>query len=144
MDPGAFRCHHEVAVRFRDLDPMGHAHHSLPLIFFEEGRAAYWREVAGREGLGGIDYIMGGFELRVHGRIHFPGRLDVGVRTVRLGRSSFDMEYGLWSAGGELLASGGSAQVMYDYAASASKPIPGEVRRRIEAHEGLSGDVAPG
>ncbi len=52
--PEAYRFRYAVDVRFRDLDPMGHAHHSLPLIYFEEARAAYWRDVVGQGGLTGI------------------------------------------------------------------------------------------
>ena len=42
------RFHHAVAVRFRDLDAMRHVHHTAPLLYIEEARAAYWRAVAGR------------------------------------------------------------------------------------------------
>lgn len=132
---------HEVAVRFRDLDPMGHAHHSLPLMYWEEARARYWREVAGRGAVDDIDYVMGDFTMRFHGRIFYPARLQAGVRTTRLGRSSFEMEYGLWGEDGTLLSSGRSTQVLYDYEAGRSKPLDDETRARIEAHEGrpLSG-----
>lgn len=134
--PEDFRFLHEVSVRFRDLDPMGHAHHSLPLMYWEEARARYWRAVAGRETVGAIDYVMGEFILRYHQRIGFPATLQAGVRTTRLGRSSFDMAYGLWDEGGRLLSSGVSTQVMYDYDAERSKPIDGETRSRIEEFEG--------
>ncbi len=133
---GDFGFLHAVDVRFRDLDPMGHAHHSLPLIYWEEARARYWREVAGRGAVADIDYVMGEFTLRFHRRILYPGRLTAGVRITRLGRSSFDMAYGLWSGAGELLSSGRSTQVLYDYAAGRSKPFDDDTRHRIEAHEG--------
>lgn len=138
MTPDAFRFLHEVDVRFRDLDPMGHAHHTLPLVYWEEARATYWRRVAGRESVEAIDYVMGEFRVRFHDRIHFPARLTAGVRTTRLGRSSFDMEYGLWAPDGRLLSSGSSAQVMYDYEAGASMPIDERTRRSIEEFEGGS------
>lgn len=143
--PADFRFVHEVEVRFRDLDPMGHAHHSLPLMYWEEARARYWREVAGRETVDAIDYVMGEFTLRYHHRILFPARLRAGVRVTRLGRSSFDMSYGLWSGTGRLLSSGSSTQVMFDYDAGRSRPIDEETRRRIERFEGraLSESVAP-
>ena len=131
-----FRFVHEVDVRFRDLDPMGHVHHSLPLMYWEEARARYWREVAGRESVDAIDYVMGEVTLRYHHRIHFPARLRAGVRVTRLGRSSFDMSYGLWDADGRLLSSGSSTQVMFDYAANRSRPIDEATRRRIERFEG--------
>lgn len=136
--PDEFRYIHEVAVRFRDLDPMAHAHHSLPLMYWEEARARYWRDVAGRTDVAAIDYVMGEFTLRFHQRITFPATLRAGVRATRLGTKSFDMEYGLWDDDGRLMASGTSTQVMYDYPAERSKPLDDETRQRIERFEGES------
>ncbi len=136
--PGSFRIIHEVAVRFRDLDPMLHAHHSLPLMYWEEARARYWREVAGREEVMAMDYVMGELTVRWHQRITWPATLRAGVRVTRLGEKSFDMEYGLWDADGRLMASGRSTQVMFDYDAGRSTPVDDETRRRIEAFEGLA------
>ena len=116
---------------------MGHAHHSLPLIYFEQVRAAYWREVAGREDVQSIDYIMAEFNVRYHARTLFPDTLQVSVRTSRLGTKSFDMEYEARSGAGELLVTARSVQVMYDYGEHRPKEIPAEVRRRIEQFEGL-------
>jgi acyl-CoA thioester hydrolase len=130
-----FRFHHAVDVRFRDLDSMGHAHHSLPLIYVEEARAAYWRDVAGRLSLDAIDYVLAEVTVRYHRRITFPDRLDVALRVSRMGTKSFIMEFEVRSGGGVLLASGTTVQVAYDYAADASKPIAPDVRARIEAHE---------
>lgn len=135
LGPGRFRFRHRAAVRFRDLDPMGHAHHSLPLIYFEEARAAYWRDVAGQGGLAGIGYIMGEVSVRYHARIHFPQQLEVLARVSRLGDKSWSMEYQLRGAGGELLASGASTQVMYDYQAGTSVRMPEETRARIARYE---------
>ena len=131
-----FQLVHEVEVRFRDLDPMGHAHHSLPLLYWEEARARYWREVAGRSGVEAIDYVMGELTIRWHRRIFYPGRLRAGVRVTRVGRSSFEMAYGLWDAEGTLLSSGRSSQVLFDYDAGRSKPVDDATRRRIESFEG--------
>jgi acyl-CoA thioester hydrolase len=131
----AFRFHHAVDVRFRDLDSMGHAHHSLALIYVEEARAAYWRDVAGRQGIDAIDYVLAEVTVRYHRRITFPDRLDVALRVSRLGGKSFTMEYEVRSADGSLLASATTTQVAYDYAAGASKPLDPAVRARIEAFE---------
>jgi acyl-CoA thioester hydrolase len=142
--PEEFRFVHEVPVRFRDLDPMGHAHHSLPLMYWEEARARYWREVAGREAVADIDYVMGEFVLRFHQRILYPATVRAGVRTTRLGRSSLDMEYGLWDEAGRLLSSGSSTQVMFDYDAGVSKAIDVDTRARIRAFEGDGLSEDPG
>lgn len=130
-----FRFRHTVGVRFRDLDPMGHAHHTLPLIYFEEARAAYWRDVVGREGIEGIDYLLAEARVDFHGRIRFPSTLSVGVRVSRLGTKSLTMEYEAAEPSGRVLASGSTVQVMYDYAAERSKPIGETVRRRIQDYE---------
>ena len=127
-----FRFRRSVEVRFRDVDVMGHAHHTLPLIYIEEARAAYWREVLGRSEL---DFIMGEVGIRYLRRIGYPSTVIVGVRTTRLGGSSLDMEYEIRDDAGELLAEGWSKQVMYDYAAGRSKPVPDGMRTRVVEYE---------
>ena len=138
LRPESFRFIHEVPVRFRDLDPMAHVHHSLPLLYWEEARARYWKEVAGRADVEAIDYVMGEFTLRYHRRITFPATLRAGVRVTRLGGKSWEMEYGLWDGDGRLMTSGRSSQVMFDYSAGRSRPMDDATRRRIEAFEGRS------
>ncbi|MBX6365767.1 MAG: acyl-CoA thioesterase [Gemmatimonadetes bacterium] len=131
----AFPYHHRVELRFRDLDPMGHAHHSLPLIYFEEARAAAWRELVGPS-LDDIGYVMRAVTVEYHARIRYPAVLDVGVRLARLGERSWTLEYELRDAAGVLLASGSTVQVMYDYAASRSVAIPAAVRGALERLRG--------
>src|SRR5688572_5069403 len=109
---GNFRFQYEVPVRFRDLDPMGHAHHSLPLVYIEEARAEYWRQVVGSSGLDAIDYVIAQVTLRFLQRIHYPCTLRIGVRVSRLGTSSFTMGYELRDESGELLVTAETVQVM--------------------------------
>lgn len=110
-------------------------------MYFEEARAAYWREVAGRGGLDDIDYIMGEASIRWRQRVLWPQTLRVGVRVSRLGKRHFEMEYEVRSAEGECLVTGRTLQVMYDYAAESTKPIPEAVRDAIAA---LDGPFGPG
>jgi len=135
-EPPAPRFIHEVDVRFRDLDAMGHAHHTLPLIWLEEARAAYWRDVAGRATPSDIDYVMAEVTVRFHSRVGYPARLRVGLRVSRIGRKSFDMEFEVRSNDGQLMSSGRTVQVMYDYARGEAMTIPSELRARIERYEG--------
>jgi acyl-CoA thioester hydrolase len=114
---------------------MGHAHHTLPLIYLEEARAAYWREVAGRAGLADIDYVMAEVTVRFHRRIDWPARLEVGLCVSRLGERSFDMEFEIRDEAGERVSSGRTVQVCFDYAAGRSCALPAELRLRIERFE---------
>jgi acyl-CoA thioester hydrolase len=121
---------HRVPVRFRDVDAMGHAHHTFPLICIEEARAAFWRSLAGPS-LEDIDYVLGEVQVRFLGRIFYPGTIEVGLRVAELGRSRFVLEYELRDAAGGVVAEARTTQVMYDYAASASRPIPEALRARL-------------
>lgn len=135
MDP-LYRFHHSVDVRFSDVDVGGHAHHAQALVYFEEARAAYWREVVGREGTGEVDYVLAEARVRWHRRVLWPQKLSVGVRVSRLGRKHFVMEYEVCGPDGTRLQSGETTQVMYDYDAGAPKRLPDEVRATIEAFDG--------
>lgn len=141
MTDSAFRFTHPVDVRFKDVDVGGHAHHSHALVYFEEARAAYWSQVVGKGGLDGVDYILAEAHQRYHARVLWPQRLEVGVRVSRLGKRHFEMEYAVRSAEGELLVSGSTTQVMYDYEAGSSMVIPAESRAAIE---NLDGPFGPG
>jgi acyl-CoA thioester hydrolase len=135
----SFRFRHSVEVRFRDIDVEGHAHHSAALIYFEEARAAYWREVAGRVDIDDIDYILAEAQVRWHRRVLWPQTLSVGVRVVRMGRKHLEMEYEVVAADGTRLQSGRTVQIMYDYAAARTASIPDDLRAAIERYDGPFG-----
>lgn len=133
MSDAAYTFRHTVAVRFRDIDSLGHAHHSLLLVYIEEARAAWWRALTGRDDIGAIAYVLGEVTVRFVRRVFYPQRLDVGLRVSRIGTSSFDIEYEVRGADGALLATALTKQVMYDAGEDRSLPIPDALRRRMEA-----------
>ena len=122
-----------VPVRFRDLDAMGHAHHTLPLVYLEEARAAFWRELTGRAGLDGIDYVMAEITLRFHARIRYPADVVVSLGVDHVGSKSFATRFELRDDAGTLLSAGRAVQVAYDYDAEASKPIEPALRAALTA-----------
>lgn len=130
-----FRFRHSVPVRFRDIDIAGHAHHADALIYFEEARWAYWHEVVGKS-LDELDYVLAECRVRWHARVLWPQTVSVGVRVTRLGRKHFEMAYEVRSEEGEKLQSGSTVQVMYDYEASSSKPLPDDLRDILTDFDG--------
>jgi acyl-CoA thioester hydrolase len=132
-----FSC--RVPVRFHDLDVMGHAHHTLPIIYFEEARAAYWREIGGRPAVDDIDYVLAEIRVQFKQRILYPGTLTVKVGVTHVGNASFTMAYELTDEEGVVLATGESVQVMFDYARGKTMRMPDDARARIESYEELSG-----
>ncbi len=133
---GEFRFHADVDVRFSDIDVGGHAHHSRALIYMEEARAAYWQDVMGGTEPSEPDYILAEASLRFVQRVLYPDRLRVSVRVSVLGSKHFRMEYEVRGSNGQLLVSGWTTQVMFDYAEGRSTRIPDEVRARLEAWDG--------
>ena len=132
-----FKFKHRVDVRFVDLDAMGHAHHTLPIVYFEEARAAYWREIAGRPTVDDVDYVLADVHVQYKQRILYPGALTVYAGVTHVGNASFVMKYEIRDEEGAVLASGESVQVMYDYDKQRSMPVPDELRARIEKYEGI-------
>ena len=139
MEGSAFRFQYEVPVRFKDVDIGGHAHHSHALVYFEEARAAYWRDVVGKGGLEGVDYILAEASVRWKARILWPQILRVGVEVSRLGKRHFVMAYEVAGEDGSVLVSGTTTQVMYDYQAGETKAVPPEVREAISRWDGPFG-----
>jgi len=145
-DPAHFDFWHPVEVRFKDIDLGGHAHHSLALVYFEEARAAYWRDVVGRGALDEVDFILAEAHIRYHQRVLYPLRLRVGVRVPTLGKKHFIMEYLVQDEDGMDLVSGETTMIMFDYGKGRTKPIPSEIRRAIEGQAGreTASDVTSG
>jgi acyl-CoA thioester hydrolase len=133
---GWFRA--RVPVRFRDLDPMGHAHHTLPLVYLEEARAAFWRELTGTAQLDAIDYVMAEVTVRFHARILYPADVLVLLAVGDVGTKSFRMDFEIRAdiedaRDGTLLSSGSAVQVAFDYTKDAAKPIDAALRARLVA-----------
>jgi acyl-CoA thioester hydrolase len=139
VEESPYRFQYPVAVRFKDIDVGGHAHHSHALVYFEEARAAYWRDVVGRKDLDGVDYILAEVHVRYHQRVLWPQELAVGVRVSRLGKRHFEMAYEVRGSKGEKLISGTSTQVMYDYSAGRTQAIPEDVQAAIRRQDGPFG-----
>ncbi|MDT8367821.1 MAG: thioesterase family protein [Longimicrobiales bacterium] len=114
----------DVPVRFKDIDVGGHAHHSHALVYFEEARSAYWERITGVRGLESVEYILAEISVRYHARVLWPQLLAVGARVTRLSRRTFEMTYEVRGETDELLLTGNSTQVIFDYVSGRTKTMP--------------------
>ena len=97
---------------------------------------AYWDAVVRGSRIEEVAYLLAELTVRYRRRIRYPMKVDVGVRVSHLARRHFLMDYEARSGNGDLLVSGSSVQVTYDYATEASIVIPESVRSAIEAWDG--------
>jgi acyl-CoA thioester hydrolase len=129
-----FPFEHELEVRFRDCDPLGHVNNAVYLTYLEAARFAWWRKTFGPDGLREYGFILARVEIDYR-HAALPGqRLLVRLRVSAIGRSSFTVEYEIVAgSGGELVARARSVQVAYDYEQGRSVPLAPVVRTRLEA-----------
>ena len=126
-----FRFKHITSVRFQDMDAGGHVHHSVALSYFEEDREAYWRSVVGDPWNGTANYVIAESDVKYHKRILYPTMIEVAVRVSEIGRTSLMMEYEGMSEVGDLLISGSTFLVMFDYQEELPVRVPEDVKLAI-------------
>jgi acyl-CoA thioester hydrolase len=121
---------HREAVRFRDLDGMGHVNNAVFMTYMETARLNYFRSLGlGDNPLEGM--ILARAEVDFRSPIELGEQVEVGVRTGRIGTKSFDLDQEV-RADGRVAAEGKFVLVAYDYTTNRSQEIPESWRERLE------------
>jgi YbgC/YbaW family acyl-CoA thioester hydrolase len=133
IEPGwSFAIRHRV--RWSECDPFGHANHRAYFEWFEEARNRYLEAV----GVAALSPTMPGpviaeTGIRYYRPLAYADEILVSARTVRLGRTSFEMEYAAWLGG--LCALGRAVLILMVNATGQKVPLSSEIRERIVARE---------
>jgi acyl-CoA thioester hydrolase len=126
---------HRLEVRFRDCDPMGHANNAVYFTYLEQARFAHWRSLWGfgtpqlPPGMPGV--ILAHAECDYKRPAKYGETLEIHLRIVELGRTSFRYEYNIFDAQQRAVASARTVQVMYNYETERPVPIPESVRQLL-------------
>lgn len=123
-----------IAIRFADMDAFGHVNNAIYLTYFEIARSAYWEEVIE------WDWNILGIIIRKSvveylKPIILTDKLYAYVRTSKIGRSSFELEYVLVKdVNGleEICTTGQTLCVAFDYKTKKSVTIPAFQLRKME------------
>ena len=133
----AFRFSIPIDIRFRDLDALNHVNNAVYFSYMEHARFQYLRHLdlfdrdASDTGM-----IVAEATCAFKTPITLDQNIVVRVRATHLKNSSFVFEYSLEDAdAGQVMATGRTVQVCYDYAGNKPKPIPARWRERIERFE---------
>ena len=126
-----------IAIRFSDIDAVGHVNNAIYLTYFEVARFAYWKEITDwnlrKDGV-----IVGRSEVNYLKPITLEDEIYCYVRTTRIGNSSFDMMHLLVRVtpnGEEICTTGKTVCISYDYRQNKSVPIPDREREKMIAHD---------
>jgi acyl-CoA thioester hydrolase len=134
-----FRFSQPIAVRFNDFDLFEVVNHAVYLSYCENARFGYWQAAMGNAMSRDVLFIIAHFSMDYRRSIRWLEPVRVPVRAVALGGKSFSLEYLVLATsleGEYLAAEGRSVQVMFDYEAGHSIPVPDHVAARLEAFEG--------
>lgn len=113
QDPAAYSFWAEEHVRFADLDVLGHVNNKAFFTFAESGRVVFlkatgmWQHGAPRQG------VIVRAEMDYHRELHFPATIRVGMRVLKIGRTSFTLGLGIFN-GDQCVASNVTVIVRID------------------------------
>jgi acyl-CoA thioester hydrolase len=117
---------HREAVRFRDLDGMGHVNNAVFSTYLEQARLAWF---GSHDRMPLEDVILARTEIDFRAPVTL-GEVEIGVRPSRVGTKSFELEYEL-RQGGTIVAEAKSVLVGYDYERGVSIEITERWKRRM-------------
>ncbi len=134
-----FRFFQPIEIRYADIDAQRHVNNAKYFTFLESSRAMYLQHLGLWDGADfddiGIILVETNCTFKVP--ISFGQRIRVGVRTVRIGTKSIEMEHSFQDAdSGQEMATARSVIVAYDYRKNRSITVPKPWRETIEAFEG--------
>ena len=120
---------HQVQMRWRDLDALGHVNHTVVLTYLEEGRDAWLAE----HGIRREEYVVGRCS------VNFRREIDPAWKTVtvhcdvrELGRSSLVTSERILDGTGAVVVEGEFGLVLWDPEQRGSRPISDEERASLE------------
>ena len=122
---------HEVSVRWRDGDGLGHVNHAVFLTYLEEGRDAFYTQTLGRD----PHYVVVRVEIDLRAEVRYTDkRLQVRIEVERVGTTSLTTRETIRTPAGVTAAEARVVTVLWD--ADARKPVPfaADERARLTAH----------
>jgi acyl-CoA thioester hydrolase len=110
---------HQVDVRWRDTDALGHVNHVVFLTYLEEARDAFYQRVLGAD----PSYVVVRVEIDMRAELRYQDRrVTAQIAVERLGSTSLTTSERLITPSRELAAQARVVTVRWD--AAARKPVP--------------------
>jgi acyl-CoA thioester hydrolase len=139
-----FNFFHPIEVRYGDLDPQGHVNNAKYLTYCEHARISYLSHLGLWKGGSFLDIgiILADVKITFHAPILFGQKVQIGVRTTRMGNKSLTVEHCIEQVpDSQTYADSTVILVAYDYHQQSTIPIPKGWRKTIAEFERLPPDA---
>ncbi|MCI0711081.1 MAG: acyl-CoA thioesterase [Chloroflexi bacterium] len=129
-----------ITVRFADLDALAHVNHATYLTYMETARMEYAADVWGWDrDMTNLKMIVASAEVVYFAPLALGDVVAVYTRLARLGTKSFDLAYIIrrveHDIEGQLVATGKTAMVGFDYAINQTIAVDEGWRQRSMTYE---------
>ena len=118
-----------IAVRYRDIDAMGHVNNAVYATYLETARAALFAEHLDIA-LTAAPTVLASLQIDYHAPITLGDAVTVRCAVERVGHSSIPMAYTI-RADGTDCATATTVQVVVDADSGAAAPVPQRWRERL-------------
>jgi acyl-CoA thioester hydrolase len=120
---------HQVPVRWRDLDALGHVNHTVVLTYLEEGRDAMLEA----SGISRHEYVVGRCTVNFRREIDAEAKsVTVECSVLELGRSSLTTSERVLDGRGEVVVEAEFRLVLWDAERRGSRPISDTERAALQ------------
>lgn len=126
-----FRHWTRIAVRYSDLDPIGHVNNTGLPMFFEEARLHLIYPILNASVRKGLELVLVRTVIEYLREIGYPDTVEIGSVIARLGSKSFVMAHGVFNGRGECVGTGECTMVVFDQLARTSTVPPKDVRQAL-------------
>jgi acyl-CoA thioester hydrolase len=134
-----FNFYYPIQIRYGDLDPQWHLNNAHTVILIEQARTAYLVKLGLWNGkdFNQLGLIVADVHVSYKAPVTLLQQVEIGVRVARIGTKSLVMEYTLEDAGTrQVLATGETIMVAFDYPTNQSITVPADWREKIHQFEG--------
>ena len=120
-----------LATRYPDYDTKGHVNNAVFLTYFEMAREHAWKAIGGD-----VDFPFVVAEARIAYRAEamIGDPLEIAIWTAEVRNKAWIWRYRITNpVSGALVAEGETVQVMFDYEARKSIPVPDDLRSQLQS-----------
>jgi acyl-CoA thioester hydrolase len=121
---------HQVDVRWRDTDALGHVNHVVFLTYLEEARDAFYARVLGSDPI----YVVVRLEVDLRAEVRYADRrVTVQVAVDRVGTTSLTTRETILNSAGHVAAQARVVTVRWDAASRQPVPFSAAEREQLAA-----------